>query len=281
MRVSVHICTKNRAGELFGCLVSLWNQTFTDWDLILVDSGQDVRSWKMVFDILMRFKLDGHGVKYLRDDSGKGIGRSRNIAIENDDWNDLCVRVDDDSVMDKDYIENLQCAYDCLEVECDAQLHKLNRKIGAIGGVVPLLGQPKIYRYLPKIFNEFKYNETGEDVVIEDDGGCHFYEGREVMGLTESHHLRSSFLFNKKAAIEVGMHPENLGSSGFREETDFCARLLVGGYKLYTTPLAICWHVQAQSGGVRIDRGEYIKQVNNNTEWLTERLIKWHKEKKL
>lgn len=238
----------------------------------MVDSGQDVRSWKMVFDILMRFKLDGHGVKYLRDDSGKGIGRSRNIAIENDDWNDLCVRVDDDSVMDKNYLDYLYTIY---------KARHLSEKVGAIGGVVPLLGQPKIYRYLPKIFNEFKYNETGEDVVIEDDGGCHFYEGREVMGLTESHHLRSSFLFNKKAAIEVGMHPENLGSSGFREETDFCARLLAGGYKLYTTPLAICWHVQAMSGGVRIDRNEYMKQVNDNTNWLKRRLINWQKEGKL
>ena len=267
MRVSVHICTKNRVGELFGCLVSLWNQTFTNWDLIIVDSGEDVRKWKMVFDLIMRFKLDGHGVKYLRDDSGKGIGRSRNIAIENDDWNDICVRVDDDSVMDKHYLDYLQEIYSarCLNEE----------KVGAVGGVVPLLGQPKIYRYAPKIFNEFKFSEN--DVEIGDDGGCHFYGN----SLKESHHLRSSFLFNKKAAIEVGMHPENLGGSGFREETDFCAKLLVAGYSLYTTPLAICWHIQAPTGGVRIDYNEYSRQVQLNTEWLKKRLLKWKKEGKL
>ena len=266
MRISVHICTKNRVGEFFGCLVSLWNQTFTDWDLIIVDSGEDARKWKMVFDLLSRFKLDGHGVKYLRDESGKGIGRSRNVAIENDDWNEVCVRVDDDSVMDKDYLKLLVDNYITL-----AQ----NDKVGGVGGVVPLLGQPIIKLQPPKIFNEFKFTEN--DVEIGDIGGISYY-GHEPL---VSHHLRSSFLFNKKAAIEVGMHPENLGSSGFREETDFCAKLLVAGYTLFTIPDAIDWHIQAPTGGVRIDYNEYARQCQANTDWLKKRLLRWHGEGKI
>ena len=229
----------------------------------------------MVIDLIMRFKLDGHGVKYLRDESGKGIGRSRNVAIENDDWNDWCIRVDDDSIMDKEYIETLVNTYTCLEAECDAELHKLDRKIGAIGGVVPLLGQPILRLNPPKIFNEFKFTEN--DVEIGDIGGISYY-GHEPL---VSHHLRSSFLFNKKAAIEVGMHPENLGSSGFREETDFCAKLLVAGYTLFTIPDAIDWHIQAPTGGVRIDYNEYARQCQANTDWLKKRLLRWHGEGKI
>jgi len=263
--ISVQICTKNRAGELYGCLVSLWNQSIDDWDLIIVDSGEDARKWKMINDILMRFKFDGHGVTYLRDDSGKGIGRSRNMAIL-ESKSELCLRADDDSVLDENYLSLLNYYY-----------HKLTNKgekVGAIGGIVPVLGQPIWRRKALNTFNELIFKD---DVEIKDDGGFSYYGVEPI----PSHHLRSSFLFSKKAAVEVGLHPENLGMSGFREETDFTVKLRVNGYKLYTVPEALCWHLQAQSGGVRIPPAEYVRQVNENTIWLKKRLLKWHEEGKI
>jgi glycosyltransferase involved in cell wall biosynthesis len=266
VRVSIHICTKNRAGELYGLLVSLLYQVHNEWDLILVDSSNPaVTEWKFIRDVLMRMKLDGHAVKVIRDDSSKGVGRARNLAIESDDLNAVAIRIDDDSVLNCDYVYQLVKTYEGLKHD--------NIKVGAVGGLVPLLGDAGFVKELaPEIFNKLTF--TNDSYVMEDDGAFQYADWDGMRTAIPSHHLRSSFLYENQAIRDAGMHPEQYGSSGFREETYLSFALLMKGYKLFTNTRAIAWHEQAYFGGVRT--ADYAVQVKRCDDWFN----KWVLENK-
>lgn len=241
MRLSVHIATRNRAGELYGLLTSLYMQTFKDWDLILLDESENPSiNQKYIYDIISRMKLEGHGVKYIVNTLYKGISAARNLCLKNDDWNDWCVRIDDDSVCEEDYLKKLvQTLETCA-----------GKKVGAVGGLVPPLGSPPMFMSSEKmtVFNRIEFNEEAGTVSVADDGGYNYTPNK----ILPSHHLRSSFMFNKAAALEVGGFPEDQGGMiGWREETKFSMLLVWAGYELITNTNIICWHEQAMSGGGR------------------------------
>lgn len=271
VRVSLHVCSRDRFTELYGMLVSLYSQSFQDWDLILIDeSDQSIASFKPLRDILTRFRLDGHGVKLIRHEGSQrqGICHARNAAIKADDWNDVFIRIDDDTVCDKNYLKLL----------VDAFLHLKEKgiNVAAVGGTVPLFGDAITERNPEKvkpIFNKITYkNERFE---IGDDGGV-TYESDDVI---ESHHLRSSFLFTREATAAVGGYTEMLGSvSGFREETDFGMKLRAAGYLLFTVPAAKAWHLHTPSGGVRSNPQAYAPSVALNEEFFQR---KWKRLLKL
>lgn len=260
MRVSVHIVTKQRMGELYGLLVSLWKQTYKEWDLILVDSSNPSSyNFKFINDIIGRIKADGHAVKLLSDYSNKGVGRARNIAIENDDLNKLCVRIDDDSILENDFLERLIKTYE----------EKVSQgiKVGGVGCVVPILVDiGHMINKVPSVLNKVEFGENM--FLLGDDCGSAYMEKKVV----PAHHLRSSFLFDKEASILVGNHPEHLGLTGFREETVFCLNMLMKGYKFYVDTGAVCWHQMASAGGVRTD--DYVEQVNKCNDWFNSWVLK-------
>ena len=88
MRVSLHIATRDRTSELALLLQSLREQTFQDWDLVIVDGSKPKPFWeycKFLNDLVTRIKCEGHGVQLLRDD-GIGVCQARNKMLEQDKW---------------------------------------------------------------------------------------------------------------------------------------------------------------------------------------------------
>jgi len=246
MRVSVHIATRDRATELAQLLTTLRMQTFKDWDLVIVDGSKPspLENTKFVKDCLNRLSCEGHGIQYITEDVPLGVCQARNRALFEDKWEvDKIVRIDDDSILEPDYLQ---------------RLHDLSRgnNIGGVGGVVPQWAAPPAYRnpdVLKGIFNQVKFNKG--KLEMSDDGGYQYTPNT----ILPSHHLRSSFMFNRKAALEVKGFSTEYGTVGFREETDFCLKLLMKGYRLLTDTGAIAWHNTCQSGGVRSP--DYIDQV--------------------
>ena len=249
-RIGLHVLTRNRPEYLYGLLITIWRQTIQNWDLVIVDNSDEwVEEKKYIRDIVERIRLEGHRVIVHRNMDAElrtNIGGSRNLAIEMDDC-EFCCRIDDDSLLEPDWLERLYT------------IIIKDEKIGGVGGLVPYTGI-QYYRQTPRPFNPI-FKDKNEQWQFSDDG--HFrFEGEEVI---ESHHLRSSFMFRRKAAIEAGMHDVNYGSTGFREETDICLKMIDKGYKLYTDIQALAWHMFAFSGKDRQDKGEQKmqKQMNN------------------
>jgi GT2 family glycosyltransferase len=266
MRVSIHVATKDRFTELALLLASLREQTFKDWDLVIVDGSkpEPAIARKFIQDILNRIRYEGHGVQYEIEDYPLGVCEARNYAIEKDEFkNPLICRIDDDSIVNPDYLERLY------------GLINSNDKIGAVGGIVPLYGMQEIFRPLDKVKPIFNRVEMVDGEPRFADDGWYSYEP----AVLKSHHLRSSFMFRRDVAIKIGMFCRDYGVIGFREETDFCLKMLMEGYELWTNTGAIAWHMQCHSGGCR--RADYMQQVQIGNELFTKRVKEWIQSGKL
>lgn len=275
-RVSIHVCSKNRPTELYGLLTSLYLQYHKEWDLILVDeSDTPLIQNPLIQAMLTRFKCEGHGVKYIfhQPFERQGVIHARNRAIKEDDLNQICFRIDDDSILDRFYLNSILEEY-----------HKLKEKgikVGGIAGIVPIFGSPEIKRdnqFVNGNFNKVKFHE--DRIEVGDDAGFSYIEG-EVF---ECDHLRSSFMFLKSAAIEAGLHSEELSNPvSFREETDFSMKLRAKGYKLYTVTYAKCWHLRSSGGGARdkLDQNQYMQWVQINEQFFNKKWLRLRSKGKI
>ena len=258
-RISLQICTRDRHTEILALLESLRHQTFTSWDLVLCDGskfpqGHPMQGQPNLFvntkfgrDMITRLKLEGHGVQILVDD-GAGVCEARNKCIMEDLWqNELICRIDDDSICAEDYLEKL---YNIIIKD---------EKIGGVSGIVPIFGDPGMERNINivgPVMSRIDFNDEGDITYLGDDAGSPFNENK----ILPTHHLRSSFMFRRSAALKAGMFPLGLGPTGFREESKFSVRLLMLGYKLFVDTSAICWHNVCPSGGVRApDYGQKVQ----------------------
>jgi len=280
--VGIEICTKDRHSELSILLTSLLGQTYKDWDLIIVDDSQTpITHCKFAIDIINRIMLDGHGVDVVINNAHPplGVGKARNKANK-ENTHELGLRIDDDSMCDPNYIERLVTGYRALEAK--------GIKVGAVGGVVPPIGNPRFTRYIKTLKDKFNksYAEDGKLVIGDDGGFCYVRAGGHEDGfehgishLIKSDHLRSSFLYNVEASRKIGGFPTEYGLTGWREETDWSFRMRLAGYELLTDPWAVCWHLQCQSGGVRVQNAApEIEACENN---FTEKFIDDFKEGRL
>ncbi|MFN9545814.1 MAG: glycosyltransferase family 2 protein [Cyanobacteriota bacterium] len=76
-QISVVLCTYNRAHYLTNAIDSLLDQSFKDWELLIVDDG----SQDNTFAIVNQY-LEGHGhIRYCKH-KNKGLGYAKNIGIQ-------------------------------------------------------------------------------------------------------------------------------------------------------------------------------------------------------
>ncbi len=75
-RVSVLMPTHNQASFLPRALARLFAQTFTDWELVIVDDG----SWDETVDVLAPYGDDPR-IRMVRNEENQGLGHALNVAL--------------------------------------------------------------------------------------------------------------------------------------------------------------------------------------------------------
>ena len=260
MRITIHIATKDRPNELFGLLQSLRTQTIQDFDLIILDdaSQQPIFNYYLIDAIINRMKLEVHLFKLIRNDISYGVCKARNKLIDEDDFNnDLILRLDDDVILNKDYINEL--------------IKVIKKGYDMASGVVPLLGMPEIIRqvkYIKPIINEHKLDKEGNLIQINDDCG-YCYDKKIIL---PTHHFRTNFMYKPNDI----RYPTNLSNVGFREEGFFSINAIIKGYKLGINIGAVAYHLRSPFGGVR-DMNYPIKVQSDDMifrEWIKKLFIK-------
>lgn len=245
-RIGIQIVT-SRPNYLAILLSSLLRQTQKNWDLVLVFEGDLVEDYA-IKSLLTRMTLEGHRIKFVQVDF-KGIGKLRNIALDHDDCEYGC-RIDDDSWVEPDYLELL------------FSIFRREKKVGVVGGTVPLMGMELEYTRKPE-----NWNKVSKHGVVFD----HSYKGfNQLYGKHfPADHLRSSYMYKNEIMRKVKF-PEQMDKyAGFREETLPCIKLKKIGYKNFIVPSARAWHFACQTGGCR----DIWKQCGKEGEWEAEELF--------
>lgn len=103
--ISITMLTYNRAKYIREALDSVVSQSFQDWELIIIDDG----STDTTAEIVNSYKKDSR-IRYIINDSNRGIVYSRNKALEMSRGTYIAVLDSDDVWSDKKKLE-LQIAF--------------------------------------------------------------------------------------------------------------------------------------------------------------------------
>lgn len=239
----IHICTRDRANEVYGLLISLLNQTYKDFNILIMDdgSGTPITQFYFINYIVQRLKINGHNVELMRNNKGQGVCKARQELVDYTmkyGKEKYIARIDDDSICEPNFLEKLH--------------EGINEGYDLIGAVVPVFVGPDVKRenkFVKPIIGECRFNADGKLIMNHDDCGQLFTE-EEII---PTHHFRSTCLY-KREIHEAGInYNTNLGKHSFREEQLLSFKAILKGFKLGIHTGAICWHLSCPSGGERIN----------------------------
>ncbi len=108
-RVSVVMCTRNRAHLLGGAIESVQRQWHRNWELVVVDDGSTDDTPRLLAD------LDDERVRSVRT-SGLGLARARNVALA-EVRGEIVTYLDDDNRLHPGWLKSVAWAFDRFDVD--------------------------------------------------------------------------------------------------------------------------------------------------------------------
>ena len=239
MKTAILINVKDRPTELTMLLQSLRTQTYQDFDIFILDdcSGTPLNTYHFYNCITNRLVQENHKIFVKRTDFIHGVSKARQKIVDwaKDDYEYL-LRVDDDVVLEPDYIERL--------------FNVLDQGYDLASGVTVPMAQPTFKRnpkFLKGIVNRVILDEEGNYIMNGDDCGMNYTESV----ILPAHHFRSCALYKSKIHEKANYLPTKLSAHGFREEQFFSYKLLMQGFKIGVDTQAINYHQLTPSGGER------------------------------
>jgi glycosyltransferase involved in cell wall biosynthesis len=269
-RITIHICSRDRATEISLLLQSLRTQLYQDFDIIILDdaSGTPLTNFSFFVALINRIKLEGHKVKLLRNEISTGVCGARNKLIDEDDFdNKYVLRLDDDCIPEYDYI------YDLHDLLCS----KEDKGCGMVTGVIPLLIYPEIVRSTDNVKDEVICRHTFDNqgnLTERKDELSYCYE--EGIPYKKCHQFRTNVLYLKEITDKGVRYPSNLSRVGFREELWFSFQAQILGYQIWADLNAVAYHLQTPSGGTRCQ--EYSENVKLDEETTDKQIKVWYEK---
>jgi hypothetical protein len=207
--VSIIIVNWNAKEYLKGCIDSILSQTFTDYEIILVDNASSDDSVVFVEDNFPE-------VKIIKNNSNIGFAGGNNIGIEASNGKIIAL-LNPDTIVDKDWLSIL------------INVMKSSEKISAVTG--------KMY-YLGDKYGKNTVFCTWSKVNPYSASPYNFHDDEPI---SKVDYLSGAAMIIKKDVLgEIGlMDPDYFL---YFEETDLCARMIRSGYDLLYVPSAIVWH---------------------------------------
>jgi len=266
MKIAVLINYRDRPTELSLLLESLRHQTYKNFKIYILDdfSGTPVSNYHFLMVLFNKINEEGNFIEFQRNDFNLGVSKSRqkiaDMALK-DDWADLFLRVDDDVILESDFMEKL--------------LKGINEGYDLMSGTTPFIGQPQFKResrFIQPIGNRVILDQEGNFIMNNDDFGMDYLD--EVT--LPIHHFRSSALYKKEIHEKVN-YDSKLSKHGFREEEIFSFKCILNGFKLGANTKAIAWHLLTPSGGERFpDSADMIKLNEEILKDFTKQMYKEH-----
>jgi glycosyltransferase involved in cell wall biosynthesis len=244
--LSIVLPTYNRIDTLKECIHSVLNQSYQNWELIIVDDS----STTDVEEFIKQKVRNRSRIKYHRNKTRKGLPGSRNVGISIS-ANDLIFFIEDDIILEQNALERL--------VKSCNMLVSSGEKVGAIAPSRPWIVSENFY---PTILNYAlrRGNAKLEVPCVRSKFTGIVYSNfvSEFRELQEVPDVHSCSLYPRTVLEEVeGYDEERYKGNFLYEETDLNYRIKKKGYKFYFEPKAILYHKVTIEGGCRVSVLKY------------------------
>lgn len=142
--VSIIIPVYNSSQYLLRCIECVFNQTHTDWELMLIDDGSTDGSGVICDEVAENHRQNVHVIH--QQNQGASIARRVGIDSSNGEW---LTFIDSDDIVEDDYLERLCNAmnqYGVSIAACDQVKHQEGKKLHVDkSGEVMLLDEKPIH----------------------------------------------------------------------------------------------------------------------------------------
>ncbi len=166
LEVSIVINVYNEEENIGDCLGSLKEQSYSDFELIVVDDGSTDSTMDIVEDYREHFELKTYSTPHV------GIKKARRKGVK-ETTGDIIVVIDADEILEPDFLEEILSSFE-------------DDEVGAVGGVLRSRGDGWVTEAYGTLSEAFYGLRTGEEEADWIQGGCSAYRKKaldEVGGL--------------------------------------------------------------------------------------------------
>jgi GT2 family glycosyltransferase len=232
-KATICINASDRPDPLLVLLNSLMLQTSKSFDIVIVDDGNKPSlDASMIDSLKIRFDLLGIGFAFHKNNSRRGLAKSRNIGIDLM-HTPIGVFLDDDHICDSRFVEFL---LDSMERKPDA---------GCVGALFPHI-EGRI-----KFINNKPPSVFGDILNDKDWGDRQRWYYRFTPGTDD---IYSAIALGGIVAFRIDPRirkEERLSYVSHTEDTLFSLRYIEEGYRNYVSIRALAYHRMIGDGGCR------------------------------
>ncbi len=248
--ISVVIATHNRRKDLEKCLEALISQTFSPFEIIVVDGGSNDGTSKL---------LKKYQVKVIRFETLKSSTAALNNGIRKAVGKIIAI-TDDDTIPNESWLENIHKTFmmdENIGAVCGGVIN-LNKNISSsyvtiknfLSNSNPLVNF--LWRVYHTIFLGGKIPKVGSLYLSgESIGHDHVLSFFPKSLIDVDWVAGGNMAFRRKVFREIGFFDENFKGSCHYYESDFCLRLKEKGYRIVFNPDTSILHVGSSSGRAR------------------------------
>ncbi|MEM9649721.1 MAG: glycosyltransferase [Bacteroidota bacterium] len=234
MFVSIIICTRNRKEELLRICRSISPQSYTNYEIVIVDSSNKEKTEKSEIEELI---AGTNNIVFIN--SEPGLTKQRNIGL-NAANGDLFFFFDDDMILEENFLEEMVKVYQ--------SNHDYYGGMGAFTDFKP-----------PRLKHRFKKLVKNFFLLQQDYGNGKFHKsgfpqhpfGKEVFMETEV--IGGAMMSFRREVFEEFKFDEHFSAYSYMEDVDI-SRRVSNKYKLFYNPKARAEHRHGEGG-----RGNYFE----------------------
>ena len=217
--VSINLVTWNGAKYIINCLDSVFNQTYTDFSLMIIDNGSTDETLSYITDKYPQLKIVKHK-------ENLGFAKAHNQAIH---WSrsKYVLLLNQDMILEPDYLKNLVSFMEKMP------------EVGAVTGKLRKLHEGEKTNYIDSVgINIYKKHKVEELGAGEQDEG-------QYDAITEVFGVSGALPLIRRQALESVMENNQFFDEDFfnyKEDVDLSYRLRYLGWKIYKVPTALAYH---------------------------------------